>query len=359
MTVQFDELFELTVDIDESSREYSKLIQAYPSGRIPKIISIEEIYEGVEKGEFQNPQLPEVKGYNSYIKKGDIKKIDGIYKPKAMIFLADELNELMTSDDYKSVDTVKGALGSIARLGRAAGVHLALAAQRASGGTISSDLKNNIQMSCLLGGFDSGASTLMFEKDISNLAKPEIKGRGFLQSGNEIIETQTYFTEPENDWVFDESQRLTYDNPVYIEQCKRKGKEMDDSGFVEQFRVKEEKEDLPDDFDEDDEDIFDDDDEFTDFPDEPSSVIPFKTAPTPPPEPSKPGLESLMDNITSEPSSSTPVIPKTPPVQSPLIQPGQAPPAIKPPAPVQQKIISRPATPAAPSGNLKFKLKNK
>ena len=28
-------------------------------------------------------------------------------------------NELMTSEDYKSVDTVKGALGSIARLGRA------------------------------------------------------------------------------------------------------------------------------------------------------------------------------------------------------------------------------------------------
>lgn len=52
----------------------------------------------------------------------------------------------MTSDDYKSVDIVKGALGSIARLGRAAGVHLALACQRASGNTISADLKNNIQI---------------------------------------------------------------------------------------------------------------------------------------------------------------------------------------------------------------------
>lgn len=55
-------------------------------------------------------------------------------------------NELMTSDDYKSVDTVKQALGSIARLGRAAAVHLALACQRASGSTISTDLKNNIQI---------------------------------------------------------------------------------------------------------------------------------------------------------------------------------------------------------------------
>lgn len=33
----------------------------------------------------------------------------------------------MTSDDYKSVDVVKQALGSIARLGRAAWVHIALA----------------------------------------------------------------------------------------------------------------------------------------------------------------------------------------------------------------------------------------
>ena len=33
----------------------------------------------------------------------------------------------MTSDDFKSVDIVKQSLGSIARLGRAAGVHLALA----------------------------------------------------------------------------------------------------------------------------------------------------------------------------------------------------------------------------------------
>lgn len=72
----------------------------------------------------------------------------------------------MTSDDYKSVDTVRNALGSIARLGRAAAVHLALACQRPSGSTINGDLKNNIQMGVLLGGFDDGASTMMFDKDL-------------------------------------------------------------------------------------------------------------------------------------------------------------------------------------------------
>ena len=151
-TYQFDEIFELMVDITEESagRDYSKLMMQYPDGRQPKIMTIEAIYKGLENNEFSNPQLPQVKGYNSYISIDDIKKSSGIYKPKAMIFLADELNELMTSDDYKSVDTVKQALGSIARLGRAAGVHLALACQRASGGTISTDLKNNIQQSILL-----------------------------------------------------------------------------------------------------------------------------------------------------------------------------------------------------------------
>ena len=243
-TYQFDEMFELTEDLDENDRNYSKLLMIYPTGRKPRIVSIEEIYKGLEEGTLRTPQLPEVKGYNSYIKKGDIKKTSGVFKPKAMLFLADELNELMNSDDYKSVDTVKQALGSIARLGRAAGVHLALACQRASGGTISSDLKNNIQMSCLLGGFDSGAGTLMFEKDISNLAKPEIKGRGFLQSGNEIIETQTYYTQPEDDWVFDEEQKLTYDNPVFIEQKNRKHEEIKDEGWVPQHKVDESPEDI-------------------------------------------------------------------------------------------------------------------
>jgi len=162
--VQFDEMYELTVDLDESdSRNYAKLKLIYQDGRQPMILTIQEIYDGMQEGKWdgRNPQLPEVKGFNSYIDKNSIRKTKGIYTPKALLFLADELNELMTSDDYKSVDIVKGALGSIARLGRAAGVHLALACQRASGSTISTDLKNNIQMSVLLGGFDDGASQLM------------------------------------------------------------------------------------------------------------------------------------------------------------------------------------------------------
>lgn len=145
---QFDEMFELMVDLDKNDRNYSKMKQIYQEGRQPMIITIKQIYDGMQDGiwDDRHPQLPIRKGYNSYINKNSIRKTKGIFVPKILLFLADELNELMNSDDYKSVDTVKQALGSIARLGRAAAVHLALACQRASGSTISTDLKNNIQI---------------------------------------------------------------------------------------------------------------------------------------------------------------------------------------------------------------------
>ena len=98
------------------------------------------------------------------------------------------------------------------------------------------------------------------------MAKPHIKGRGFLGSGNEIIETQTYYTQPENDWEFDENQKLTYNNPVFTEQCKRRGRNIDElnTGWVPQHKIGEEPEDevVDDDIDDDiDDNDLDDDDE--------------------------------------------------------------------------------------------------
>ena len=143
----------------------------------------------------------------------------------------------------------------------------------------------------------------MFEKDISNLAKPEIKGRGFLQSGNEIIETQTYYTEPENDWVFDETQKMTYDNPVYIEQKKRKHENIDDSGFTIPKKLSEldDTDEQPEvnTFDENDDDDWDDD-----WDDEPEEVvekpISFKKEPPNMPNTNSGGLSSFMDEFEAK-----------------------------------------------------------
>lgn len=305
---QFDEMFELLVDLDTNDRNYSKMKAIYQDGRQPLIITIQEIYNGMHEGKWEgrHPQMPVVKGYNSYIDKNSIRKTKGIFTPKILLFLADELNELMTSDDYKSVDTVKSALGSIARLGRAAAVHLALACQRASGSTISTDLKNNIQMSCLLGGFDDGASQLMFEKDISQLAKPQIKGRGFIGSGQEIIETQTYYTQPEKDWEFDEEQILTYNNPVFVEQCKIRGKDFDklNTGWVPQKNLDEVEELEP--------DPEDDDDEFDDINEEDEELLFSKPKDTDKPSLSKPkDVDLQKDKKDEKKDPPTPVKPKT------------------------------------------------
>lgn len=101
-TVQFDEMFELTVDLDESDRNYNKLKAIYPEGRQPMILTIQEIYDGMQEGKWdsRNPQLPEVKGFNSYIDKNSIRMTKGIYTPKILLFLADELNESNISAQF-------------------------------------------------------------------------------------------------------------------------------------------------------------------------------------------------------------------------------------------------------------------
>jgi hypothetical protein len=136
------------------------------------------------------------------------------------------------SGDYSStVDTIRTCLGSIGRLGRAADVHLALAAQRA-GMAVSTDLLNNIHLKLLLGQFDFVQG--IFDRDISHLSKPHIKGRGLLVYGNEYIEVQTYYTDPADYWEFDLTRKDTYNNPIFIEQCNKRGIPINDTGWVEQ-----------------------------------------------------------------------------------------------------------------------------
>lgn len=86
-------MFELTVDLDKNARDYQKLLNIYRDGRQPMIITIQEIYEGMMEDRWadRHPKLPEIKGYNSYIDKDSIRKTTGIFVPKILLFLADEL----------------------------------------------------------------------------------------------------------------------------------------------------------------------------------------------------------------------------------------------------------------------------
>lgn len=96
-------MFELTVDLDENDRNFNKLKTSYPldeeyglgTYRQPLIISIKDIYDGMmdDKWEGRHPQMPVIKGFNSFIDKNSIRKTKGIFQPKALILLCDELNE--------------------------------------------------------------------------------------------------------------------------------------------------------------------------------------------------------------------------------------------------------------------------
>ena len=83
------------------------------------------------------------------------------------------------------------------------------------------------------------------------------------KAGNEIIETQTYYTQPEKDWEFDEEQKLSYNNPVFADLLKNQGRKIEDldKGWVPQHKIGEAEPEPDEDEDEIEEDEDDIDDE--------------------------------------------------------------------------------------------------
>lgn len=65
------------------------------------------------------------------------------------------------------------------------------------------------------------------------------------------------------DWEFDEEQLLTYNNPVFVEQCKRRNKDFDklNTGWIKQKPLDEDEEIMAEDEDLDDDDELDEEDE--------------------------------------------------------------------------------------------------
>ena len=165
------------------------------------------------------------------ITKESIQKTTDTFRPKAFICLVDEMSEVMNSTNFKLVSSIQNNIGSIARLGRAAACHLVLATQRPSSNVINADLKNNIQCGVLLGDFDASASTLIFDEDISARSKPEIKGRGYIKSGKEITEFQSFWTEKEKDFVKKDLSKAPKLPDAPKREPKKKGDD-DLGGFV-------------------------------------------------------------------------------------------------------------------------------
>ena len=89
-------------------------------------------------------------------------------------------------------------IGDIARLGRAAGVHLVLATQRPDATVIKGELKNNLDVRIAAGRLDTIPSNMVLDSQAATML-PAIKGRGIIRLGGENRMFQGFYAEQE--WI--------------------------------------------------------------------------------------------------------------------------------------------------------------
>lgn len=126
--------------------------------------------------------------------------------PPAILLMVDETFQLLSptgikSEDGKAIDAMKARaaviLSSIARLGRACGVHMVLATQRPDAKVLPGELKLNLEARIAQGRMDKIPSLMTLDSDEATKLPP-IKGRAIYRaSGNDQIEFQAYFLAPE------------------------------------------------------------------------------------------------------------------------------------------------------------------
>lgn len=134
--------------------------------------------------------------------------VDENGKPEyAILLMVDEAFMFMSPEGNKSEEGKRNdmlhaeashILGNIARLGRAAGVHLVLATQRPDATVIKGELKNNLDVRIAAGRLDSTPSLMVLDSGAGTLLPP-IKGRGLVRLGAETRMFQGFFAE--QDWI--------------------------------------------------------------------------------------------------------------------------------------------------------------
>lgn len=121
--------------------------------------------------------------------------------PHAVLLMIDETFALLSptgikTDEGKAQDEMKGRIGvligSIARLGRAAGIHMMLATQRPDAKVLPGEVKNNLDARIAQGRMDTTPSLMVLDSDEATRI-PDIRGRAVLRTGNLYTEFQAYF----------------------------------------------------------------------------------------------------------------------------------------------------------------------
>lgn len=129
-------------------------------------------------------------------------------KGQALMVMVDEAGELLSpsgvkSEEGKAEDEMKGEaamiIGSIARLGRAAGVHLIIATQRPDASILPGETKANLGVRINCGRTDSNASSMILGTSDGVRVKANPRGRLYLRIYGAGDHGQGFFAAPS--WI--------------------------------------------------------------------------------------------------------------------------------------------------------------
>lgn len=143
--------------------------------------------------------------------------------PPALLCMVDEAYNFLAPEGIKSEEGKERdalharaaiLLGEIARLGRAAGVHLVLATQRPDATVIKGELKNNLDCRIAAGRMDTTPSLMVLDSEAATRLPP-IKGRGIIRLGGNLTTFQAFFAE--QDWFdqWQEDREVQAPRPVH------------------------------------------------------------------------------------------------------------------------------------------------
>jgi DNA segregation ATPase FtsK/SpoIIIE-like protein len=127
---------------------------------------------------------------------------------RALMVMVDEAGELLSpsgvkTDEGKAEDQLKGEatmiIGSIARLGRAAGVHIIVATQRPDAKIIPGEVKANLPVRVNCGRTDTNASLMILGTGEGLRVRSKPRGRMYVQSHGKGDHGQGFFAEQE--WI--------------------------------------------------------------------------------------------------------------------------------------------------------------
>jgi FtsK/SpoIIIE family len=158
--------------------------------------------------------------------------------PFALMVMIDEAYMFMSpegvkTDEGKARDELHGEattlIGEIARLGRAAGVHLVVATQRPDAKVIYGEIKENLAVRYAAGKMKSTASQMVLDSDGATRVPGHIKGRAVMSINGDEVQLQGYFAE--NKWIDEYLNSLEPESNVSLSKDRPDAE--DDGMFVD------------------------------------------------------------------------------------------------------------------------------